>query len=401
MKPISNRKGCIDGVMSGNCITWDGPDIPCLEICTGDTVTKVIYEFGKKFCQALEDSNLSEVDLSCLVNMPSITSSEKTIKKVIELLLQNQCDLKDLIQQDNSTEDTFSVNLKCLKVFDDFDQEIPQTRDQAIQRIVNQVCTNKDDITELKADISDLQEQIDNLDLTPSVELPNVATCLNGTALPLDEVVDLTASEVCGVKTSVGSLSDIQNALTKQCANLGIQLGSPEGFIPTVSNLSQSLTNAWLTICNLLSRINTIETTCCAPTCDSIAIGFSLLEDTDSPGDYLLRFRNTDGTKLPPTAVDLGSKVFFTGANGIKFMGGAASDVNVTLPEGGTGSENTYNLSALTGPITVELLVKVQVGSLVCEKCIKQVINLTSGCPVCLVENTGTTGTVTITYQTF
>lgn len=403
MKRITNRKGCIDGVMSGNCITWDGPNIPCLDICTGDTLTTVIAEFATKFCEVLEDLNMEDADLSCIINLPPLTTSEKTVKKIIELLLQNQCDLRDLIQETpGSEEDTFNVNLKCLKVYDDFDQEVPQTRDQAIQLIINEVCDHRDEIEEIKTDIVNLQQQIDDIDVTPTVTLPNVATCVNPVAVPLDDAMQAVASEVCDIKEGLGTLEDMQNAITKQCAGLAADINNPAGFIATVTNLSESITNMWLTVCNVLNRVKSIETTCCTPTCDNVGIGFSLILDGESTTDYLVRFRSSDGTNLPAGTVDVGSKILFTGSNGVKFFAGVQVPVDVTLPEGGAGSENIYNLTGLTSPIKVDLLAKIQFNGITCEKCISQTVDLDNGCPVCEViagGNKGDVGQVTITYE--
>ena len=43
----SAPKGC--NPISSNCVIWQGPDLPCIDLCTGDSISSVVA----KLCQQL------------------------------------------------------------------------------------------------------------------------------------------------------------------------------------------------------------------------------------------------------------------------------------------------------------------------------------------------------------
>jgi len=51
MLPVgSNNKSTPCSVISSNCVSWQGPDIPCIGLCKGDTVTDVVAKLGELVC---------------------------------------------------------------------------------------------------------------------------------------------------------------------------------------------------------------------------------------------------------------------------------------------------------------------------------------------------------------
>ena len=41
MLPINKKNGPCDPI-SSNCVIWQGPDLPCVDICYGDSISAVI-----------------------------------------------------------------------------------------------------------------------------------------------------------------------------------------------------------------------------------------------------------------------------------------------------------------------------------------------------------------------
>lgn len=52
----SSAHGCDE--ISSNCVVWQGPDISCLSICNGDTVSTVVAALGKKLCDLTNNANI-------------------------------------------------------------------------------------------------------------------------------------------------------------------------------------------------------------------------------------------------------------------------------------------------------------------------------------------------------
>ena len=48
MIPTDNGSTQPCSPLSSNCVVWQGPDIPCIDICNGDTVSDVIANLGQK-----------------------------------------------------------------------------------------------------------------------------------------------------------------------------------------------------------------------------------------------------------------------------------------------------------------------------------------------------------------
>jgi hypothetical protein len=60
---MDTKDGCIK--TSSNCVTWNGPDIPCLNLCSGDSITDVLYKLATDYCATLVLLDPTEYDISC------------------------------------------------------------------------------------------------------------------------------------------------------------------------------------------------------------------------------------------------------------------------------------------------------------------------------------------------
>lgn len=319
MKSKNNiRSGCVNS-NSTDCTLWSGPDIPCIGIEAGMNVTEVEKAIACKVCDLADSLDVSELDLTCLIEQTTTDPDNRDVKLILQLLLDNQCSLKELIDaidQDGGGSVELNLNLKCLKKFDEFENEIPQDLNQTLQSIVNQVCASKDDITALQAQADDLQDQIDNLPPPPDpFEEPVISTCVT-VAKPVSESVILLSSDYCAHKNAVGTTAQIQASLAKQCENLNSELGAETGWNLAPQNLAQTISNMWITICNLRNRIRAMETTCCAPSCDKIKLGFTADFDLDN-AEVSLNFISGAGTLIPSGFEDCGSVLTITDKNGI------------------------------------------------------------------------------------
>jgi hypothetical protein len=65
-KPTNTKRaGC--AVTTSNCVVWQGPDLCCIDLCHGDTISDVINEIAKKICKIFEMLNVQSYDLSELI----------------------------------------------------------------------------------------------------------------------------------------------------------------------------------------------------------------------------------------------------------------------------------------------------------------------------------------------
>lgn len=98
-------------------VIWEGPSIPCLQLCKGDTVSDVIYNIAKEVCSIIEDLDTNNIDYSCIIDK-SRTYGKVDLFLLFSLLLENDCKIKDLLDAKINANDTTellvdSLDLKC------------------------------------------------------------------------------------------------------------------------------------------------------------------------------------------------------------------------------------------------------------------------------------------------
>ena len=86
---MKNKENCTP--TSSNCIIWQGPDIPCIKLCKGDSITDVVYNFATDYCDLLKELDPSKYDLSCLTN---VKCPPDTFRELIQLLIKRICEVE-------------------------------------------------------------------------------------------------------------------------------------------------------------------------------------------------------------------------------------------------------------------------------------------------------------------
>ena len=98
-------------------VIWDGPSIPCLQLCKGDTITDVVYNIAKKVCEITSDLDVQSLDYSCIIDK-SIKYGNIDLFLFFTMLLKNDCKIKDLLDAKIDANDTTellvdNLDLKC------------------------------------------------------------------------------------------------------------------------------------------------------------------------------------------------------------------------------------------------------------------------------------------------
>lgn len=73
---------------SSNCVIWQGPDIPFLKLCKGDSITKVTYELAYKVWQIFKQLEPSNYDYTCL-NLEGC--APKTFQELFQAVITKVC----------------------------------------------------------------------------------------------------------------------------------------------------------------------------------------------------------------------------------------------------------------------------------------------------------------------
>ena len=79
--------------ISSNCVVWQGPDIACINICNGDTVSDVVAALATKLCDLIDqactcDPDLTGLDLKCALPTIPPTDLVGTIQAIVDYICE-------------------------------------------------------------------------------------------------------------------------------------------------------------------------------------------------------------------------------------------------------------------------------------------------------------------------
>jgi hypothetical protein len=95
MLPVgSNNKSTPCSVISSNCVSWQGPDIPCIGLCKGDTVTDVVSKLGELVCDIDTRAAEVSVNVSCLGGGDFVYTNYNDL---IQYITDKLCDLYTIV----------------------------------------------------------------------------------------------------------------------------------------------------------------------------------------------------------------------------------------------------------------------------------------------------------------
>lgn len=287
MKPLNlDNRPC--SPISSNCVIWQGPDIPCINLCSGDTVSDVVFKLATELCAIMDQLNVTNYDLSCL-DLTGCAPSD--FKDLIQLLITRICELNGIPSDVIKTAGCPDCVVSVAPCFIEGIQTTMQLVDY-VQMIANRVCTIIDQITAINNELVivndtlvDLQYQIDNL---PVYTLPSIpADCiLPAGNYPLDQILNALMNDdilgYCSLLSATGTPAQIISSVLSQCIADGdaslasIAAGdSPVQSFSTYyagswvnnpsltaeSTVANAIKNIWIAICDIYTYLQTLALT--------------------------------------------------------------------------------------------------------------------------------------------
>ena len=337
MKPLNlDNSPCAP--QSSNCVIWQGPNIPCIKLCTGDTISDVTYKLATELCTIMSELNLTNYDLSCL----NLTTSEPTtFNELIQLLISKICELENI--PTNTTPGSGGCP-DCVVTVASCFQTGGQTTMQLLDyvtAIANKVCAILLQITAINTSITNLTARVVDLEAEilnpPAPYVPDVtiSACTIGSLAPGTYPVDIVVSSLindtggfCSLIAATGTPANIISAYASQTVlstslrlTTGTAMSTITGWINTpVGNLSQTIIDLWLCIKDIRDAFK------------DVIVTKSL--DANSGADVVastVGITNTYTVSSKTSVVEAGS--------------------GVTVTPVTSGLKTTYTIS--TGPITV------------------------------------------------
>ena len=295
MKPLNlDNSPC--SPISSNCVIWQGPDIPCIKLCAGDTISDVIHKLATELCTIMETLKVSNYDLACF-NLVACPPSN--FEELIQFLINKICELElevDALTVVNlatgeitrtTSADTLVTVAPCFII----GTTTVMTVTEYATAMGTAICGIINQINIINADIINLDIRVTTLESapTPTFTLPsfilgcNINTLPLGSAQPIDVVLEEFINNVwCSFYAATGSTTDLLSAVASQCiaANDLTKFNPANDYITeyptwisTPVTVADSLNNIWLTLCDFYNASNVTITGADTSTIETIVVG--------------------------------------------------------------------------------------------------------------------------------
>lgn len=404
---------------SSNCVVWQGPDLSCINLCAGDTVTEVVHKLATELC-TIKNSlgvDLTDVDFDCLLNTASSAdNAELTLAESLNLIISKTClNSSDIAYLKDSIDATVTIP-GCLNLRDGGGDPITNLPIEDFTLILAQrLCAIIDDIQDLQTASVTQSIQIDDITgrvirLETNGKLKVIPVCTGPNVLTdIDDAFQSLEEDFCNVKTSLGTSTELISVISNECqgegaGNIVRKLVDKNQALWSGSsqNISDTLSRMWLAICDLRGAVSLIQETCCTVGCDDIQIDFSVKLYNDGA---TMRLFFGGRTSVPDSFYDcnpLGSPLTITDALGnqqtfyIKLREDVLNVPNVLT----SGYEIDLFNSPIdpAQPLEIVMLACMTDGNVSCSKCVTNTYTLPKTNVYCEFVATGT-GTATIVYE--
>jgi hypothetical protein len=274
--PGSNRDNCPK--ISTACVIWQGPDIPCINLCAGDSIDEVVFKLATLLCDVTENIlDVTTLEFACLVQTGQ--AEPTTLLGTLQLIINKLCsvilDPTLVVGGTGRPGEVISsdplVDLpSCLYFIQDGDTvtSLPVTEYAAY--LASVICRILIDITSINVTVNNLNSRIIPLEqqvasLSSYVyQIYVTSQCASsptaGTSLLIQDAFSNLESAYCNLVGATGISTLLVAAVNKQCPSLNtaLQLNNPantmsslSGWISSPTTVSDSLTNLWLTMCDM------------------------------------------------------------------------------------------------------------------------------------------------------
>jgi hypothetical protein len=353
MKPLNlDNKAC--SPISSNCVVWQGPDIPCIKLCTGDTVSDVISAMATELCTVLDALKVSNYDLTCF-NLQACGPQD--FQALIQFLIKKICENEGLTPATKDVPTCPDCVVSVAECFVTGTQTTMQLVDY-VQLIGERVCSIITEISLINTQITDILIRVTTLENAPvpTFTIPSftigcqIGSLLSGTTQPIDTLLEEFINNVwCSFYAVTGSVTDLTNAINTQepCITETSETISKPGatypseypaWVADPNTVADSITNIWLVLCDLHTALAAGQTITVADTAtiDLTLSGTEVLtaDVTDTGWIDLLGFSYIQAAIAParPRCRRIGNILYFKGTLTVPIATGSSGS---PLQDGG------------------------------------------------------------------
>lgn len=269
MKPINNHSEGCDPI-SSNCVIWQGPDLKCISLCKGDTVSTVVYKLATELCDLMDQFEIESYDLECL-NLGACTP--KDFKELIQILIDRICTLSGVDSGNISIE---TPNLSVIPINPNFYYENEKGDLVKTMRVDDYVITVANSFVKTSSEVETQKKAVDGIktivdqlskESSKSIELPTVQPAyILDDETSLEEFLLALEEEFVNYKKYVGDEEALLFAIQSQTPGLNQadqlhgagKMADIAGWIGSPANLANTVSNLWRTVTDVRNALNYI-----------------------------------------------------------------------------------------------------------------------------------------------
>jgi hypothetical protein len=420
MLPTNNGKNLPCTPISSNCVIWQGPDIECINLCNGDTVSDVVGKLATELCALIDatcecNPDLTGLNPNCI---PGIDASTPLVD-VLNAIITQACE--------SSTGTTNNLNVserrvaadgnlllpECLYYNDEFGNPVTELPiNEFVVYLANEICGIQNSIVLINGAIENFETRIGILEncVLPCKPQKDVITEVVSSCLfPGDTVLVSTLllaieKDYCTFKTSVGTPQDIYNSIalqgifgtTERLSGPGT-FGSLSAWVNAPANLSQSHKDQWIVLNDLYSALKDIQDNFIDTGCSGLTNGFTYNIISDGSGVPVTLNLNFTSTSWPASYSDCG------GSTNVKIIDSLGNEINqgvniASLQNEPTGANINLSTLNVNNSITVQVDFCGTDGTNQCQEKQSIIIPLETLCPTNIAASAITESEVTVTF---
>jgi hypothetical protein len=292
MKPLNlDNSPC--SPISSNCIVWQGPDIPCIHLCTGDTISDVVNKLATELCTVLDTLKVSNYDLSCF-NLQACDPDD--FQALIQFLITKICENEGITPATNQTSGCPNCVVSVAECFVTGTQRTMELVNY-VQLIGERICNLITEVSLINDQLVDIITRVTILENTkaPSLSMPSftigcqVGSLLSGSSNQIDILLEEFINNVwCGYVAATGNASQLTTAVGRACitdASISLVYGNAMsiGYAgqwvddASYSSVANAINNLWISLCDIYTYVSTDLPTTIVTQGDGITVTTSIV----------------------------------------------------------------------------------------------------------------------------
>ena len=286
--PGSNRDNCPK--ISTSCVIWQGPNIPCIDLCAGDAIDEVVFKLATYLCELSKNIfDIENVNFTCLLP-PDIPKEDipTNLEQLIQTIINYSCGVEAVglrsallsgarvVGESSSSEPIIELP-DGIAYFDENGDYITVLEQSKYIRVAATklaetiVLINKTQGRIFNAEnaIKGLENTVQKLQTNSSTsDIYVVSQCASsgtpGQQVLIQDAFTVFERNYCNLTSVIGTTTTLYNGINSQIPNLpnlpqlmngALQMKAIPKWSTSVNNIGASLTNLWLTISDMRSKI--------------------------------------------------------------------------------------------------------------------------------------------------